>query len=439
MVDSEILQTVEGQWVNLPLHKHWGRMTLLQEGLVQELGSDQFFDNPYPTYQRLRETTPVGWHAGWSQWLVTSHSEVQKVLLRPDIFSSAGADDRFLRQLPQDEIDQLPHLARYFETSAINNSDPPEHTRFRRLIGRPFAPRVVEDQRIGIGQLVEELIKGLERTDRFDLMGQFALPLPAAVIAQMLGVSTETRAEFQSWSESVVAFVSTGYPQIDRARKANESIEAFGKMLEPVFESKRIEPTGDLASLLVATIDGEQLTTAELLAAGIVLLFAGHETTANLIGNGLLALLRHPDQMVSLKEDSALMTSAVEEMLRWDAPVQRARRVCKEDFDLGGQRILAGQGVMAFIGAANRDPEVFREPDEFNCQRENARKHLSFGHGIHACLGAPLSRLEAPIALTALLDTFPQMSLDPDRKTVWKRNITFRGLEVLPLITRDKA
>jgi len=255
----------------------------------------------------------------------------------------------------------------------------------------------------------------------------------------MLGVSTESRAEFQSWSESVVAFVSTGYPQIDRARKANESIKAFGEMLEPLFDERRNEPTGDLASLLVATVDGEGLTSAELVAAGIVLLFAGHETTANLIGNGLLALLNHPDQMISLRENPALMTLAVEEMLRWDAPVQRARRVCTVDFDLGGQHIVAGQGVMAFIGAANHDPEYFRDPDEFDIERENARKHLSFGHGIHACLGAPLSRIEAPVAIAAVLDAFPKLSLNPDRDPLWKKNITFRGLEVLPLIAEGKV
>lgn len=414
-------------------------MIILKERLIQELGSEQFFDNPYPTYQRLREEAPVCWHEAWSQWLITGYSDVQTVLLRPDVFSSAGADDRFLRQLPQNELVQLSHLTQYFGTSAINNSDPPEHTRFRRLIGRSFAPRIVEDQRVGIVELVGELIRELRKTGRFDLLEEFALPLPAAVIAQMLGVSTESRAEFQSWSESVVAFVSTGYPQIDRARKANESIKAFGEMLEPLFDERRNEPTGDLASLLVATVDGEGLTSAELVAAGIVLLFAGHETTANLIGNGLLALLNHPDQMISLRENPALMTLAVEEMLRWDAPVQRARRVCTVDFDLGGQHIVAGQGVMAFIGAANHDPEYFRDPDEFDIERENARKHLSFGHGIHACLGAPLSRIEAPVAIAAVLDAFPKLSLNPDRDPLWKKNITFRGLEVLPLIAEGKV
>jgi len=152
-------------------------MIILKERLIQELGSEQFFDNPYPTYQRLREEAPVCWHEAWSQWLITGYSDVQTVLLRPDVFSSAGADDRFLRQLPQNELVQLSHLTQYFGTSAINNSDPPEHTRFRRLIGRSFAPRIVEDQRVGIVELVGELIRELRKTGRFDLLEEFALPL----------------------------------------------------------------------------------------------------------------------------------------------------------------------------------------------------------------------------------------------------------------------
>ena len=186
-------------------------------------------------------------------------------------------------------------------------------------------------------------------------------------------------------------------------------------------------------SLLVAPAGGQELSAEEMVAACVILLFAGHETTANLIGNGMHALVRSPDQLALIRDAPSLAAPAVEEMLRIDAPVQRVRRVALQDFELGGRRIAAGELVMAFLGAANRDPARFRDPDRLDVQRQDG-PHISFGHGVHFCLGAALSRIEAPIAVSALLDAFPGLRLDPEHPPVWKRNITFRGLEALSLV-----
>jgi hypothetical protein len=228
--------------------------------------------------------------------------------------------------------------------------------------------------------------------------------------------------------------VSTGYPEFGRARQADESLREFREFLEPLLADRRRQPRDDLMSLLAAPADGQELSDRELVAACVVLLFAGHETTANLIGNGIYALLRSPDQLQLLREQPALAGAAVEEMLRFDAPVQRVRRVALCDFELGGCEIAAGQLVMAFLGAANRDPARVADPDRFDIER-NDGAHLSFGHGIHFCVGAALSRIEAPIAVSELLGAFPAVALDRGRLPVWKRNITFRGFESLPLVT----
>lgn len=393
------------------------------------LTSAELVRDPYPVYRALQENAPVYWCEPWGQWVVTRHADVEEILKSPDRFSSSGWEARFLGLLPEGFADQVPAVTGHYGTSVLSNTDPPDHRRLRTMVVKSFTPRVLKGMTPAIERLVAEMLAPLRDRGEFDLLSEFAYPLPATVIAQLLGAPEEAGEDYARWSADVVAFVGTGTPDADRARRLDASLTAFRDHLEPLLRERRSDPREDLLSHLAAEHDGESLSDDELVATCVTLLFAGHETTANLIANGLLTLIRHPDQMELLSESPELMPAAVEEMLRFEGPVQRVRRVATEDLELAGQTIREGDLVMGFIGAANRDPEVFDEPDRFDVTREPT--HLAFGKGIHFCVGAGLSRLEAPIALNRILSEFPDLSLASP--PAWKPNITFRGLERLEL------
>jgi cytochrome P450 len=265
-----------------------------------------------------------------------------------------------------------------------------------------------------------------------DAIAQFAYPLPAIVIGKLLGAPEEGRERFMRWSKTIVDFVGTGHADEARARANEQTLEEFRAFLEPIIHNRRAHPQDDLISILASPDEGERLTEDEIVSACIVLLFAGHETTANLIGNGLLALLRHPEQLALLRAEPELMPAAVEELLRYDSPVQRNRRLAMQDMSFGGKEIRQGDSVLVFMGSANRDPARFQDPGALDITRA-PNPQMAFGYGIHFCAGAALTRLEAPIALRALLDRFPNVRLSDDFDERWHRNITFRGLQSLEL------
>jgi len=304
------------------------------------------------------------------------------------------------------------------------------HTRMRRLVARSFSPRVLDALRGRVEELVEELLDRSAPRGRLDAIADFAYPLPAIVIAELLGAPAEGRERFLDWSADIVAFVGSGPVDLELARRADRSLREFRAFIAPELERRRGRPADDLLGLLAAG-DGDRLSDDEIVATCVNLLFAGHETTANLIGNGLLALLRNPAELARLRDDPALAPSAVEELLRYDGPVQRVRRVVTEDVEVGGKRLRAGDLVAGFIGSGNRDPDRFDDPDRLDLSRAD-NQHLAFGYGIHFCVGAALSRIEAPIALNALLRRFPGVRLR-GAEVVWKPNIVFRGLESLHL------
>jgi cytochrome P450 len=399
-----------------------------------ELTSASFYDDPYPAYRRLRESEPVHFCAPWDQWVVTAHAEVMTVLRDPAVFSSSGWEQGFIAKLAEPERRRLAHLSAHYETATISNSDPPVHTRLRRLVSRSFTPRVVESLRPAVVDLVDERIGGLNGRSEFDLVSELAYPVPALVIADLLGAPPQARRQLEGWSQAVVAFVSTGSPETGRAERADAAFAGFSGFLEPLLAARRAEPAGDLLSLLVADGDeGEEaLSTRELVAFCVTLVFAGHETTANLIGNGTRALLAEPDQLALLRSRPDLARAAAEELLRFDCPVQRVRRVVLEEVELGGRVLRPGERVMAFLGAANRDPAVFADPDVLDIERRPGG-HVCFGHGIHFCLGASLTLLEAPIVFNGLLASFPELRLAEGAPPSFKANITFRGLESLRL------
>lgn len=404
----------------------------LEETLDEQLLSLGFAADPYPVYRRLREDDPVHWCKPWGQWIVTRYDDVMRVLHDPGTFSSDGWERRFMSQLPDATRNEFPHLWRHYDAPAINNSDPPVHTRLRSLIAKSFTPKVIESLRRSVVKIVSLQLKMIERRGCFDLVRDFAYPIPALVIARLFGAPAQTWPIFERCSEAIVSFVGTGWPDVSRASRADEALAAFADLLDPLLESRRQRPREDLLSLLVASQDGDKLSGDEVLAACIVLLFAGHETTANLLGNGVLALLRQRDQLELLQSDRERAPKAVEELLRYDAPVQRVRRVVMKECEVGGRTIEAGQLVMAFLGSANRDPDRFADPDRLDITRTGA-PHIAFGHGIHSCIGAALTRLEAPIAITHLLDSFPALWIVEEPR--FKPNITFRGVASLLLAT----
>ena len=387
-----------------------------------------FLRDPYPAYAALRAEDPVHRSPALQAWIVTSYDECEAVLLDSETFGSdpSHATSELAQVLNQQRLDSP-----LGDVPVALTVDPPAHTRLRGIVNRAFTPRTVEHLHAHIDEVAQSLLDGAPARELFDVMTGLAQPLPVIVIAELLGVPPADRDRFKRWSTAIAGTTSVlnSAAEIERARQTTqELIDYFG----PFVEQRRAEPREDLISALVqAEEEGERLSPDELLAFCILLLVAGNETTTNLIGNGMLALLRHPQQAELLHDDRSLIGGAVEEFLRYDSPVQGVVRWVRSGTTLGGHRLAAGDTVMAMVGAANRDPARFAGPDRLDVGREGVR-HLSFGLGIHFCLGAPLARLEAAIAFDALLSRFPEAraaEAEPARGGTFM----LRGLERLML------
>lgn len=398
----------------------------------QLLVSPAILSDPYPIYHQLRAEDPVHWSDAWGCWVLTRYADVIAVLRDYRRFTNVGRIASFLDQLPANVRAQIRPLYDNF-TVGMPNTDPPEHTRVRGLVNSAFTARVVDGMRPRVQEIVDGLLDQAESGGAMEVIGSFAYPLPAIVIAEMLGVPAEDRDRFKAWSDDIVAFHGTGRPHIETIMKSTAALLETKAWLLRLIEARRKQPEDDLISALVAAEErGEMLSETELVATCITLLTAGHETTTGLIGNGLLALLRHPDQLRKLRENPALIGTAVEEFLRFDTSFLRAWRLTAEDVEIGGKRIPKGQTLSLMLGAANRDPAQFEEPDRLDITRD-PNLHTSFGWGIHFCAGAPLARREAEIAFTTLLRRFPQMKLD-EEGVEWQQNNTFHNLKSLPVI-----
>jgi cytochrome P450 len=310
-------------------------------------------------------------------------------------------------------------------------SDPPDHTRLRALVQKAFTPRMIEQLRPRIIAIVGELLDRIaERGGRFDLIEDLAYPLPVVVIAELLGVPPSERATFHDWSADLAASLDP-LVSSELAERAMNSRDALHAYFRSIIAERRRAPKSDLISALVAVEErGDNLSEPELVVMCTLLLIAGHETTVNLIGNGVLALLRHPDQLERLRSTPELIGPAIEELLRYDSPVQLTGRIVTKPLTIGGQSIAAGDWVLPLLGAANRDPAQFSEPDKLDLGR-NPNPHVGFGRGIHFCLGAPLARVEGQIAIGALIKRFPKLAVAG--QPVRRDQITLRGLKSLPL------
>ena len=378
--------------------------------------------DPYPTYARLRSRSPVHRSRVLDAWVFTRYADVEAILRDYRRFSSVPSTVQSKRQ-----GSYRPPRADW----TMLFLDPPEHTRLRGLVNQAFTPRAVAALEPHIRAIMEQLLDDIDDPAGFDLMAAVANPLPVIVIAEMLGVPPEDRAQFKHWSDERARILEPIVTPEERKRAvaAGESFDAY---FMPIIRVRRREPREDIVSALAqAKEEGDSLTEREMLVMLRLLLIAGNETTTNLIGNGMLALLQHPEQLAMLQEDPSRIPAAVEELLRFDSPVQLDLRGVLEDCVVNGSRLRRGDAVLLAIGAANRDPDVFDEPERLDVQRSKG-SNISFGRGVHHCIGAPLARLEGRIALEVLLKRFSSMRLLTDRPA-FRRAIVLRGLESLPV------
>ena len=391
-----------------------------------------FTENPYPHWATLREHDPVH-ETPLAFWLITRYEDVHRFvrdhsLSVEDRHARSSFADDLRKQVLGDRFDELMQRG----TRAMLNLDPPDHTRLRRLVTKAFTPRVIEQLRPRIQELVDEALDAAESRGELELIGDVAFPLPFAVISEMLGMPDANRDEMREWSGTVVRSLEPlADPELIRAiADAGENIRAFTR---EAIEWKRRDPADDLLSALIAAEEGGDVLTDEELIDQVVLLYiAGHETTVNLIGNGMLALMRNRSELERLRQDPALEQNAIEEFLRYDPPVQMTRRITLQDVEVGGKTIPAGTFVACVIAAANRDPRHWGETaDTLDIGRTGAEKHLAFGGGVHHCLGAALARLEGRVAIGTVVRRFPQLEMSGE--PVWNGRMNLRGLDRLPL------
>jgi hypothetical protein len=387
----------------------------------------EFIANPYPYYQRLRETdpmhlTPLGFY------VASRHADIATVL-RDKRFGKDFAGRMSRRHGPEILEEPVYRSMRHW----MLQQDPPDHTRLRGLVVRAFTARRVEDMRPRIQEIVDGIIDRVEARGRMDLIADFAFRLPVTVICDMLGIPAEDRELFFTSSRTGGRLLDPVPLSRAEIEQHNASNLAAAEYFHRLFELRRRQPGEDLTTQLVqAEEHGSKLSNEELTANVILLFGAGHETTVNLIGNGLLALHRNPDQLKLLREDPSLTAGAVEELLRYDSSVQVTGRTTLEDVDeIGGIALAKGQSVICLLGSANRDPAVYADPDRLDITRADVRP-LSFGGGIHYCLGAQLARLEGEIAIATLLRRLPGLQLDDPEHPDWRQTFVLRGLNTLP-------
>ncbi|MGH8645092.1 MAG: cytochrome P450 [Gammaproteobacteria bacterium] len=389
-----------------------------------------FLGNPYPTYHALRDAGPIHWSEEFfgGAWLLTRHADVEMVLRDPRFSAQRTGGWVKDREAARGELDGFQRLF----ARALLFLDAPDHSRIRKVLNAGFRPDVLQRLVPHIEQVVAELLDQVEPTAGFDFMQAIARPLPVRVIATLMGIETAEHDNFMAWSDDLAAFIGAPQPTREQARRAQVSLLAMSRYFEALLPLRRGAPGDDLVSRLVqAEAAGEIQGGAELLAQCAMLLFAGHETTRNLLGNGLQALLSHPVQWQRLQQAPELLPGAVRELLRYDSPVQYTGRRVATDLKLQGQWLRRGDLVVPLIGAANRDPARYAQPDELDIARRDGSS-LSFGSGPHVCIGAALTRMEAEIVFSHMLRRWPELRL-VDSTPQWSGNPVYRGLVALPV------
>jgi len=396
--------------------------------------SESFHQNPYPVYRRLRNEAPVTWCDPWNSWILSRYDDVVNVLKDFKNFSNEGRQEALLAQLPKEELEKFQTLRNHYASGGLINSDPPDHTRLRKLVNKAFTPRIVKRMEPLVREVADDLLSKTRDCETFDLIESYAFPIPAIVIAGLLGVPPQDRHLFKTWTETANLFPQSTTVTREIVLNAQEALVNLREYMSGLLKEREKNPQEDLLTTLSSVReDDDFLSREELLSTACTLLIAGHETTTNLIGNGVLALLCNPKVKEEVILNPGLMPIAIEEFLRYDAPVQSVKRVTIRDTEVNGQTIRKGELVQILIGSANRDETAFGNPDQLNIHRENKR-HVAFGAGIHTCLGAALARMEGPVAFRALFNQIRNLKLAvPPEELAWSSGNALRGLQSLPV------
>src|SRR5688572_8377961 len=385
--------------------------------------------DPFPLYQRLRDEDPAHWSPRLKAWVITRYEDVKRILL--DATMSSDRLRPFFASLPPAEAQRVADLARYLTLWMVFR-DPPEHTRLRRLAAKVFNVRSIQALRPNVESLARWLIDSIGERREFDFIADFAGPLPALVIMDMLGAPREELARLKRLSDEMALFIGSARDAAEKYQRASAATREMAGIFRELVTARRAAPQRDLLTELIMLDDsGDRLSEDELVATCILLLFAGHETTTHHLANGLRALLRFPDQLERLRENPVLAPAAVEELLRYAGPIGAQVRIVQEPQTLHGKQLRAGERVFVLMNAANRDPRAYPEPDRLDLER-NGVPHLTFGFGAHICLGFPLARLEGQVALPAVLERWRRIEVaGPEPE--WMDSMVLRGMKALPV------
>jgi cytochrome P450 len=392
----------------------------------------QVLADPFPLYGRMQDEDPCHWSPRLKAWVLTRYEDVRNVCLDREMSSDRLRP--YFATLPPEETHRIAEIMKYLSLWMVFR-DPPEHTRLRRLTSKVFHVKSMHAMRPRIEALLRWLMECIGERGRFDFVGDFAGPLPALVIMDMLGVPRAELARVKRLSDDMALFIGSSRMAGEKYAIAEAATREMAAFFRGMIAARRARPQPDLLSELVALEDhGDRLSEDELVASCILLLFAGHETTTNHLANGLLALLRFPGEMARLRADPALAPAAVEELLRYDGPSNAQVRIVQREHELHGKRLRPGERVFILLSAANRDPRAYADPDRVDLARDGP-PHLAFGFGAHICLGFPLARLEGQIALPAVLARWPQLELDGEPPQ-WLNSMVFRGMTSMPVRAR---
>ncbi len=407
-------------------------MTNISLSAVDEtLISEKFLADPYPTLKQLRDEDPVHWSDSIGGWVLTRYDDMASTFRDVCRYSNEGRLARAVEYLPAESRAKFRTFEDHYRTKGLLHSDPPDHTRLRALVTKALTASIVEAMRPRIQTITNELLDSACKQGVIDVIKDLAVALPFTVLGEILGVPVSDQSLFKGWADDLLAFQGVNKPGeeiLERSQKALVEIRAY---LAELIIQRRRQPREDLLSrLVIAESEGDKLSEPELLNTCITLLVAGHETTTSLIGNGIYLLLRHRDQWRLLMNNPTLLTSAIEEILRYESPVARQPRLMKEDAELGGKQIAKGQMVFQMLNAANRDPAHFVEPDRFDIQRQKNR-HIAFGVGIHFCVGAVLARTEGQIVFRTIMNRLPDVRLVDDKPDWDLRKPNSRMLKTL--------
>ena len=402
----------------------------MTEPLVYDPSNEAIRINPFPFYEALQERDPVHWSPAIKSWIITRYDDVRQVAM-----SSNMSSDRlrpFYAALKDERRDILSGVMRYLNEWLVFKA-PPEHTRLRKMMNVVFSLQLIQSREVAIRKTVEQLLEAVDPSNEVDFMEKVAVLLPAYVILDMMGLPREDFAEIKQWSDDLRLFIGTSRSEEDKYRKARDGADRMSSYFRDVIAQRRSAPGDDVITAMVNAKDANgALSEDELVAMCMLVLFGGHETTTSLLGSAVVALIQHPEQKQKLHDDPAMIDAAVEEFLRYDGPSNSIARVAAVDHELHGKKLVAGDRVFAMINAANRDPRRFDRPHELILDR-TPNRHLTFGQGLHFCLGAPLARLEAKVCIGSLVAQYPAMRFGQG-EVKWLDALVMRGPTQLPLV-----